>query len=64
MLSNREDLQLLENTSPSHSRRAVLKKIVAGTGIAATVAALPEKWTQPVVDKVLVPAHAQTSDDL
>ena len=31
-----------------------------GSGIAG-VAQLPEKWTKPVIDSVILPAHAQTS---
>ncbi len=46
---------------PGSSRRAALKKMLVGTGAVAGAVALPGKWTQPLVDKVLVPAHAQTS---
>ncbi len=42
-------------------RRAALKKIALGTGLAVGVAGLPRKWTQPVIDMVILPAHAQTS---
>lgn len=45
----------------SKSRRASLKKIAVGGGIAAGAATLPSKWAKPVIDRVLVPAHAQTS---
>lgn len=67
MPSKRQDLQPRNNTEPSenasssHNRRAALKKIAIGAGIVAGAAALPGKWTKPMVDKVLVPAHAQTS---
>lgn len=39
-------------------RRRLLKALVIG-GTAAAV--LPEKWVKPVVDTVIVPAHAQGS---
>lgn len=44
------------------SRRKVLKSVAVG-GTVATAAAMPAKWTAPVVDAVITPAHAQTSDD-
>lgn len=45
----------------SDERRRVLKKILAGGGIAAGAAMLPERWTRPVVDAIVAPAHAQGS---
>jgi len=44
----------------SQGRRGVLKLILAG-GAAGTVAALPNTWTRPVVEAVVLPAHAQLS---
>jgi hypothetical protein len=44
---------------PSH--RKALKKIALGGTIAAGASALPPQWVKPIVDKVVVPAHAQTS---
>ena len=49
--------------STRQSRRAALKKLAFGTSTAAAVATLPGKWIKPLVNKVLVPAHAQTSTD-
>jgi len=43
------------------SRRKILKSIAAGSGAVITGKALPESWSRPVVDGVLLPAHAQTS---
>jgi len=45
----------------SESRRNLLKSIAAGGGAIVAGKTLPEKWTAPVVDSVLLPAHAQTS---
>ena len=53
-----------ENTSAQEAqhgedRRKVLQKILIGGGIAAGSAMLPDKWTKPVVDAIIAPAHAQ-----
>jgi hypothetical protein len=44
------------------SRRKILKSIAAGSGAIVAGKSLPESWSRPVVDSVLLPAHAQTSD--
>ena len=41
------------------NRRRALK-IVAGGAVVATIA-LPSKWMRPVVESIIVPAHAQAS---
>lgn len=43
------------------SRRKLLKSVVAGGGVLATGKLLPESWMKPVVQAVVLPAHAQTS---
>jgi hypothetical protein len=45
----------------SESRRKLLKSIAAGSGAIVAGKSLPESWSRPVVDSVLLPAHAQTS---
>lgn len=45
----------------SESRRKLLKSIVAGGGAVVAGKSLPESWSRPVVDSVMLPAHAQTS---
>ena len=52
-----------DNYKTPEERRKALKKILAGTGAVTVAAAAPEKWTTPVVDSVVLPAHAQTSTD-
>jgi hypothetical protein len=47
--------------SVNPSRRKVLKKIAAG-GAVAGVLALTGKWSKPVVDSIIVPAHAQATN--
>lgn len=46
-----------------HSRRKLLKSIVAGSGAIVAEKSLPESWSKPVVDSVILPAHAQTSTE-
>ena len=43
---------------PVEERRRLLKGLVAG-GVALTV--LPDTWQKPIVDFVVIPAHAQAS---
>ncbi len=43
------------------SRRRLLKVLAGAGGVFATGAFLPERWTRPVVNRVLVPAHAQAT---
>jgi len=45
----------------SESRRKLLKSIAAGSGAVIAGKSLPESWSRPVVDSVMLPAHAQTS---
>ena len=45
----------------SDSRRKLLKSIAAGSGAIVAGKSLPESWSKPVVDSVMLPAHAQTS---
>ena len=45
----------------SESRRKLLKSIAAGSGAVIAGKNLPENWARPVVDSVMLPAHAQTS---
>ena len=45
----------------SESRRKLLKSIAAGSGAILAGKSLPESWSRPVVDSVMLPAHAQTS---
>ncbi len=44
------------------SRRGMLKKAAAGAGVAVVAGVtLPKKWTKPVMDSVILPAHAATT---
>lgn len=46
----------------TQGRRDVLKGgVVVGSAAVASALTLPKKWTRPLVEAVIVPAHAQTS---
>lgn len=64
-MSDKRQKETMEAGSPSRgkSRRKLLTAMMTG-GAVAGAAGLPKKWTSPVVDSVLLPAHAQTSGDL
>lgn len=52
------------DSEPSHvpahpARRRLMGAVAAGAVVA--VKGLPERWTKPVVDSVILPAHAQMS---
>ena len=51
----------MKDKKSSVSRRKLLKSIAAGSGAIVAGKSLPENWTKPVIDSVMLPAHAQTS---
>ncbi|MGA8260696.1 MAG: twin-arginine translocation signal domain-containing protein [Arenicellales bacterium] len=50
-----------KESDTSASRRRLLKALTGTGGMMATGAVLPTKWVSPVVDSIMLPAHAQTS---
>ncbi len=50
----------MSNHSTQLHRRKALQGIVGAGSVAGLVAA-PDKWVKPVVDSVILPAHAQTT---
>ena len=44
------------------SRRRLLKSLAAGSGAVVAGKSLPESWARPVINSVLLPAHATTTD--
>ncbi len=48
-----------EGNKKNVSRRQVMTTVAIG-GV-ATAVMLPSKWTKPIVDSVITPAHAQSS---
>lgn len=56
---------LSDTESPTQpDRRKTLLKIALGGGLVSGFTAIPKRWAKPLVDKVLVPAHAATSPTL
>ncbi len=43
------------------SRRKLLKSIAAGSGAVVAGKSLPESWSKPVIDSVILPVHATTT---
>ncbi len=52
---------MTDNNKIVENRRKLLKSVAAGGGAILAGRTLPEKWGRPVVDSVLLPAHAQAS---
>ncbi len=51
----------MTNKKSNGSRRKLLKSIATGSGAIVAGKSLPESWSNPVVDSIVLPAHAQTS---
>lgn len=52
---------MTDPTSEKEARRRIIKRLIAGGGITATAHLLPDKWSKPVIESVVLPAHAQSS---
>lgn len=50
-----------DETGTGRERRRLLKTLVAGGGVLAAGKSLPETWTKPMVEAIVLPSHAQTS---
>lgn len=48
----------------NESRRKLLKSIAVGSGALIAGKSLPEKWSAPVVESVLLPVHAATTGEM
>jgi len=53
---------MTDKHTPS-KRRQALKTLAAGSSVVVAGKALPESWTRPVINAVMLPAHAATTDD-
>ncbi|MCI5140058.1 MAG: hypothetical protein D3922_16995, partial [Candidatus Electrothrix sp. AR1] len=60
-MTEKQDKNTLQNLPDNQARRKTIKKLVIGAGALAGYSLLPEKWTKPVVEQIILPAHAQTS---
>lgn len=52
---------MTDDKKTTEDRRKLLKSVAAGGGAIIAGKTLPEKWTKPAIDSVMLPAHAQTS---
>ena len=52
--------EVIDDTMDSGRRRAI-QKIAVSVGVLAGCSMLPDKWTQPIIGQILLPAHAATS---
>jgi len=62
-MSDKND-QKSEKELKLEKRRKALKNILAGSGTVVTATAMHEKWAKPVIESIVLPAHAQTSGNL
>ncbi len=51
----------MRDRKSNESRRKLLKSIAAGSGAVVAGKSLPESWSKPIVDSVMLPAHAATT---
>ena len=51
----------MTDNKSSESRRKLLKSIAVGSGAIVAGKSLPDSWRRPVVDSVMLPAHARVS---
>jgi len=51
----------MTDKNSTDSRRKLLKSIAAGSGAVIAGKSLPESWSKPIVDTVMLPAHAATT---
>jgi len=45
------------------SRRKLLKSLAVGSGAVVAGKSLPESWSKPVINSIVLPAHAALTDD-
>ena len=60
MQSSMDQRDVLDDAVDSGRRRAI-QKIAVSVGVLAGCSMLPDKWTQPIIGQILLPAHAATS---
>jgi hypothetical protein len=65
MASNDEKSDDKKESNPTveqaDRRKAIKTGVIVGGSVVGAAMALPKKWTRPIVDAVIVPAHAQVS---
>lgn len=58
---NDEDKKKMTVDKKTAGRRKLLKSVIAGGGTVTVAKMMPEQWARPVVDSVMLPSHATTS---
>ena len=59
-LENESSVEIENGADKQNSRRNILKQTLAG-GAVITAGVASSKWSKPVIDSVVLPAHAETS---
>ena len=57
-----EKEKIMANKKSNERRRKLLKSVAAGSGAIIAGKSLPESWARPIVDSVILPAHALTTN--
>ncbi len=60
-MTDEQNNKTAQNLPKNQARRKTIKKLVIGAGALAGYSMLPEQWTKPVIEQIILPAHAQTS---
>ena len=53
-----------ESERRGRARRKLLKSLAAGGGVVVATKVIPTQWSKPVIDSLLLPAHANASGGL
>ncbi len=53
----------MSNTKSNNTRRKLLKNVAVGSSAIITAKSLPEAWQKPIVNAIVLPAHAALTDD-
>ena len=61
MQSSMDQRDVLDDAAVDPGRRRAIQKIAVSVGVLAGCSMLPDKWTQPIIGQILLPAHAATS---
>ena len=60
-MPTRREGKVMSDTNSAEGRRQLLKALAVGGGAVVVGNSLPESWMKPVIESVVLPAHAQAS---
>ena len=60
-MPTRREGNVMSDTNAPEGRRRLLKALAVGGGAVVVGNSLPASWTKPVIESVVLPAHAQAS---